>query len=268
MSTLNPLLPQPRLVDAGAPFRWIKLGFDDLRACPGPSLFYGVCFAAMGFVFFFALRDRPHYFAAVTAGFMLLGPALAIGLYDLSRRRERHEPCALHPSLTVWRTNLANLALFSLLLIVIYLLWSRASLVTFALFFSGALPDLRTLLLQLLQGDNLAFLLIWLAVGGLFAALVFAISIVSIPLMLDRQVDAITAALTSLRVLARNPGAMAMWAAIIAWLGAASLLMWLVGIVVAGPLLGHASWHAYRELIEPAGEIPEVDAGDTLSGLA
>lgn len=243
---------QPRQVDAAAPFRWIKLGFDDLRASPGPSFFYGACFAIMGFIFLFALRDRPHYFAAVTAGFMLLGPALAIGLYDLSRRRERGEPAALTPTLTAWRDNLSNIALFSLVLIVIYLIWSRASLVTFALFFSGPLPDVRSMMVQVLRLDNLGFLLIWLGVGGLFALLVFAISIVTIPLMLDRKVDAITAALLSMRVLARNPGAMAMWAAIIAWLGSASLLMWLVGIVIAGPLLGHATWHAYRDLIEEA----------------
>jgi uncharacterized membrane protein len=250
MTEPKPDFPRPRQVDAGAPFQWIRLGLADLRACPGASLFYGLCFALAGYLIAWILRDQPQYLAAAGAGFLLLAPALSIGIYEISRRRERNEPCSLAPTLTAWRANMANIGLFSLVLLVIFLVWARASLVTFALFFTGAMPDMRSMLIQLSNPENLDFVLAWLVVGAVFALLVFAISVVSIPLMMNRRNDAVTAALVSLQVVAKNPGAMAMWAAIIAWAGAAGLLMGFLGIIVVAPLLGHATWHAYRELVE------------------
>lgn len=250
MTEPKPDFPRLRQVDAGAPFEWIRLGLADLRACPGPSLFYGLCFALAGYLIAWILQGQPQYLAAATAGFLLLAPALSIGIYALSRRRERGEPCALAPTLTAWGANSANLGLFSLVLLVIFLVWARASMLTFALFFTGAMPDIRSLLIQLANPENLGFLLVWLAVGAAFALLAFAISVVAIPLMLDRRQDAVTAALASVRVVAANPGAMLMWAAIIAWATAAGLLMGFLGIIFVAPLLGHASWHAYRALVE------------------
>lgn len=244
--------PQLNRVDIAAPFGWMGRGLDDMRACLGASLFYGVCFTAMGYLLAFVLRHEPQYLAAVTAGFLLLTPSLAIGLYDLSRRRERGEPCSLLQSMTAWRSNIANIGLFSMLLLVVFLVWARASLVTFAMFFSGSLPTIADLMRQILVPENYVFLAVWLAVGFLFANLVFAVSVVSVPLMMDRQCDAITAVLASIQVVFRNPLAMGVWAAIIAWATAAGLLMGFIGIIVVGPLLGHATWHAYRELVGPA----------------
>ncbi|MDP1957255.1 MAG: DUF2189 domain-containing protein, partial [Rhodocyclaceae bacterium] len=133
---------------------------------------------------------------------------------------------------------------------VIFLVWARASLVTFAMFFSGSMPDIKSMLIQLAAPENYGFLFLWLGVGSIFALLAFSISIIAIPLMIDRHSDAVTAALASIQVLLKNPGAMAMWAAIIAWTGAASLLMGFLGLIFVAPLLGHASWHAYRDLVE------------------
>lgn len=246
----NPM-PRIRTVDPAAPFLWIRRGLADMRACPGPSLFYGVCFAFMGFVLTYVLQGQPEYLAAAAAGFLILGPALTIGVCAISQRREIGARCALLPTLVAWKNNTANLGLFSLVLIVIFLVWARASLVTFALFFSSAMPDLQSMLTQLAAPENYGFIFLWLGVAALFALLSFSISVIAVPLMIDRQSDAITAALTSIQVLLKNPGAMAMWAAIIAWTGAASLLMGFLGLIVVAPLLGHASWHAYRELIEP-----------------
>lgn len=246
----KPDFPRLRQVDAGAPFQWIKLGLADLRSCPAASLFYGLCFALAGYLIAWILQGRPQYLAAATAGFLLLAPALSIGIYALSRRRERGEPCALVPTLTAWRANMANIGLFALVLLAIFLVWARASLVTFALFFTGSIPDVRSMLMQLSSPENLGFLIVWLAVGAAFALLVFAISVVSIPLMMDRRQDAVTAALTSIRVVISNPWAMLMWTGVIAWAGAAGLLMGFLGIIFVAPLLGHATWHAYRALLE------------------
>lgn len=249
MTEPKPDFSRLRQVDAGAPFEWIRLGLADLRACPVASLFYGLCFALAGYLIAWSLQGQPQYLAAAVAGFLLLAPALSIGIYALSRRRERGEPCALAPTLTAWRANMANIGLFSLVLLVIFIVWARASMFTFALFFTGAMPDMRSMLTQLANPENLGFLLVWLAVGAAFALLVFAISVVSIPLMMDRHQDAVTAALASIQVVARNPGAMLMWAAIIAWATAAGLLMGFLGIIFVAPLLGHATWHAYRALL-------------------
>lgn len=250
MMETKPDFPRLRRVDAGAPFQWIKLGLADLKACPSAGLFYGFCFALAGYLIAWILRDRPQYLAAATAGFLLVAPALSIGIYEVSRRRERGEPCALAPTLTAWRANAANLGLFSLVLLAVFLVWARASLVSFAMFFSDAMPDIRNMLIQVVRPDNFGFLAVWLGIGALFALLVFAISVVAIPLMMDRRLDAVTAALTSMRVVIENPGAMTMWAAVIAWAGAAGLLMGFIGIIVVAPLLGHATWHAYRELVD------------------
>jgi len=238
-----------RPIELHTPFAWLRAGLADLRASPLPSLFYGLCFAVIGYALAFALRYQPQLFVAASAGFMLLGPALAIGLYELSRRREAGLPLRLAPTLTAWRNNFHHLALFSMVLMVIYLVWTRASALSFTLFFSGSLPTLTAMVQLIVAPENLTFLGIWLGIGFFFATLVFLISATTVQMMLDRNTDAISAALTSLRVVATNPGAMAVWAAIIAWATAAALLMGFIGIIVVGPLLGHASWHAYRSMV-------------------
>jgi uncharacterized membrane protein len=132
-------------------------------------------------------------------------------------------------------------------LIVLELLWGRASLVVIAVFFNTGMPSSVGVMQAVFNPDNLDFVLAYTVVGGAFAMLVFAIAVVSIPMILDRDTDAITAAITSLEVVVNNTAVMLLWGALIAVLVAASLLLpWAVGLVVAGPLLGHASWHAYR----------------------
>ncbi|MDP1526179.1 MAG: DUF2189 domain-containing protein [Rhodocyclaceae bacterium] len=249
-TTLQRPLLEIRTIELHTPFAWLHAGLADLRAAPLPSLFYGLCFAVIGYGLAYALRYQPQLFAAASAGFMLLGPALAIGLYELSRRREAGLPLRLVPSLTAWRNNFHHLALFSMVLMVVFLVWTRASELSFTLFFSGSSPTLADMVRLIVAPDNVSFLGIWLGIGFFFATLVFLISATTVQMMLDRNTNAISAVLTSLQVVATNPGPMAVWAAIIAWATAAALLMGFIGIIVVGPLLGHASWHAYRSLVD------------------
>ena len=245
-----PAFPKIRDVPVEQPLQWLKRGWHDLLSCPVASLFYGLCFAAGGALMVLALGGAPEYIAAVTTGFLIGGPFFAIGLYEISRRRERGQPCSLGPTLTAWKGNAGNLGLFTAILLVLFLVWARASMVVFALFYSGEMPTLSGFLRHVVSTDHLGFLAAYFAIGGLFALIAFAISLISIPLMLDRGHDAITAAIASVRALFANPAAMFVWAGLIALLGALGLLTFLAGMLVIGPLLGHATWHAYRDLVE------------------
>ena len=234
-----------------APFDWLRRGAADLKTCGFASLFYGLCFAGTGILLLLAFRHAVQLVTAVTTGFMLVGPFFAIGLYELSRRREAGEALDLAATLAVWRRNLAAIGIYSLILIVLYLVWARASLVMFALFYQGGMPTLESFMAQILRFDNLEFLLAYLVVRAIFASLVFAFSVVSIPLMLDRNQDAVTAMLASFLALVRNLPMMLVWAALIVALTAVGVATAFIGLVFLMPLVGHATWHAYRALIDP-----------------
>ena len=243
--------PTIRNVGFGAPFQWIDRGFSDLKACPVASLFYGFCFTAMGLLVTFVFEHAYQYTSAVTTGFLLLAPFFAMGLYELSRRRELGQACALAPTLTVWRRNAGNIAVFAAVLTVIFLIWARASLVVFAIFYTREMPNLSGFLGQVLSMENLEFLLVYFGVGFVFALLVFAVSVVSIPLMLDRNQDAVTSMLASIRALAENPMPLLVWAALIVGLTLLGFMSFHIGLAVLMPVVGHATWHAYRDLVEP-----------------
>ncbi len=241
--------PAIRPVSASAPLRWIAKAGLDLRAAPLPGLFYGTAFALMGWAIYFVFRHAYEYVSALTAGFLLLGPFLCTGLYDISRQIERGGTARLAPTLTAWRANLGAFSLFALILTVLMLIWARASLVTFALFFASGMPTLTGFMSRVLSVEHWDFVLTWLAVGAVFAAIVYAVSVVSVPMMLDRGTDTVVAALTSVRALLANPGPLILWAALIVLLIGAGFATLFIGLVVTAPLVGHATWHAYREIV-------------------
>ncbi|MCF8177635.1 MAG: DUF2189 domain-containing protein [Sulfuritalea sp.] len=234
-----------------APFEWLRRGADDLKACGVASIFYGASFAIAGALLWLSFRHAVEMVTAVTTGFMLVGPFFAIGFYELSRRRETGEPLQLKPTLAVWRVNMPCMGIYSLILIVLYLIWARASLVMFALFYEGGMPTLKSFIAQISKFDNIEFLIAYLAVGGIFASLVFAFSVVSIPMMLDRGQDTITAMIASFLALVRNLPVMLVWGALIVLLTVLGFALGFAGLILTMPLVGHATWHAYRALIEP-----------------
>jgi len=140
---------------------------------------------------------------------------------------------------------------FAAVLTVIFLIWARASLVVFAIFYTREMPNLSGFLTQVLSMENLEFLLVYCGVGFIFALLVFAVSVVSIPLMLDRNQDAVTSMLASIRALAENPLPLLVWAALIVGLTLLGFMSFHIGLAVLMPVVGHATWHAYRDLVEP-----------------
>jgi len=244
--------PFPPINDVGpdAPLRWLAAGLADLRRAPAASMFYGAAFALMGWLIHYVFQHAYEYTSALTGGFLLVGPFVCTGLYDISRRLERGETVRLAPTLTAWRANLGAFSLFALMLTIVTLVWARASLVTFALFFStSGMPTLSNFLAHVVSPEHWDFVATYFAVGSLFAAIVFAIGVVSVPMMLDRGTDTVVAALTSVRALFENFGTLLLWAILIVVVIGAGFATLFVGLVVAAPVIGHATWHAYRELV-------------------
>ncbi|MDH4113990.1 MAG: DUF2189 domain-containing protein, partial [Burkholderiaceae bacterium] len=137
---------------------------------------------------------------------------------------------------------------------VILLVWARASLVTFALFFSSGMPTLKNFFGQVISAEHVDFLVTYFAVGGVFATIVFAVSVVSVPMMLDRGTDTVVAALTSVRAIFTNPLPLLLWAILIVLIVGLGFATLFIGLVVAVPWIGHATWHAYQDLVEAASD--------------
>jgi len=230
------------------PLRWLQLGWRDFIRCPAIGLFYGGCFMVMGWALMWVYRQAPAYMLALSAGFLLMGPFLCLGLYRASQRLEQGEKPGFSDSLMAWDTRIGQLGIFGFVLLVLEMLWGRATLVIFAVSFDG-MPDFKGSLLALLDPENLAFIVAWAAVGALFASLIYAISVVSIPMILHRQTDAITAGLTSMRLVLTQTPVMLAWALTITVIVGLAMLPWFAGLLIAGPVVGHASWHAYRAAV-------------------
>jgi uncharacterized membrane protein len=237
-----------QVLNFAAPFRWLALGWRDFTRAPAIGLFYGACFTLMGWLLWTIFQHAPAYTLALSAGFLLAGPFLCLGLYDVSRKLERGQRPDFGGSLMAWNARTGTMAIFGGVLLILEMLWGRAALIVFALSFEG-MPDFRGSILKLFEPENLGFIVAYVAVGGVFAGLIFAISVVSMPMILDRQTDAITAGLTSLRLCLTQPGAMLLWGALITALVVLALLPWFAGLLVVGPVVGHASWHAYRAAV-------------------
>ncbi|MBV2217077.1 MAG: DUF2189 domain-containing protein [Diaphorobacter sp.] len=240
--TLNPL----RWLD---PLRWLALGARDMMAAPGVALFYGTWFWGMALLLGWVFQARPEYTMSFASGCLLMGPFLAMGLYDTSRRREQGLAPDLGESLTCWDRHLGSMGMLVLVLVVLELLWGRASLVVFAVFFNTGMPSTTGVVQAVFNPGNWQFVAVYLLVGSVFAALVFSSMVVSIPMILDRDTDALTAGIASMRVVVENPGVMLLWGLLITALVALSLFAWGAGLLVVGPVLGHASWHAYRAAV-------------------
>ncbi len=249
-----PLLPAGRNVPLGAPFRWLARGWADLRSTGFRGAFYGAVFVAMGFAIAAIYATRWQLTMGMIAGFFLVGPFVCTGIYELSRQRERAEPVDLAASFSCWRRNLGAIAFFAAILTFAMIVWARVSVVTFALFSNTDFPTMQGVIRQIFSFENPEFLLVWVGVGFVFATLVFAISVVSVPMMLDRRIDTMLSIFTSVRALFTNAAPLSLWAALIVLLIGASLLLWFVPLVLTAPLVGHATWHAYRDLVEPASD--------------
>jgi uncharacterized membrane protein len=238
------------------PLAWLVLGWQDLRRCPGPALLHGAGLAFFGAALAWAARGEFWLLAGAFSGFLLVAPVLATGLYAISRALSRSEPAGLRTALAAWRPHDGRLVAFGLLLALAgtgWVLTSAALITRFAVAPVNNPADF--LRVVVLRPDSLLFEA-WLALGGVLAAPIFASSVVAIPLLLDRRIGLLAAVLTSWRAVLANPAPLALWAALIMGLTLAGMATAMLGLVLVVPLLGHASWHAYRELVD-ATDLPE-----------
>jgi len=248
---LRATVPTIRRVPAGRITDWLAAGWRDLKANPIPSLAYGLLFGLGGDLILLASIGHPHLFSVAVSGFFLVAPLLATGLYELSRQHAKGTHPIFIDSLRAFRNNGESIALFGVALALIIILWERVSAIVFALLSHGAAGDIAQFMSQtIISGQNVSFVLAWLALGGMLALLTFALSVVSVPLMLDRNADVVTAMLSSLHAFAANTGTLLLWAATIVALTLFGFATLLFGLVIIMPILGHASWHAYRDLVE------------------
>jgi len=230
------------------PLRWLALGWADFRRAPAIGLFYGACFTVMGWALMRVYQHAPAYLLALSAGFLLVAPFLCLGIYHVSRELQAGRKPDFGASLMAWESRMGQLGIFAFVLLVLEMLWARSTLVIFAVTFDG-MPDFKGSIAALFDPENITFIVAWAIVGAIFATLIFSVSVVSMPMLLDRATDAITAALTSLRLVLTQAPVMFFWGALIAAITFVAMAPAFVGLVVVAPVIGHASWHAYRAAV-------------------
>jgi uncharacterized membrane protein len=239
-------------------FDCLRRGIDDFMAMPSHVVFLSVIYPLAG-VFFAYLAmgyDLLPLVYPLAAGFALVAPVAAIGVYELSRRREKGLHASWREAFGVFRSrSTPAIAALALTLLGLFVVWLLAAQTIYTYAFNGAQPvSLEQFIKDIFStGEGWTLILIGNAVGFLFALAAFTISVVSFPLLLDRRVGFSAAVATSLEAVRVNPGVMAIWAAIIAALLAIGSLPFLIGLAVVLPVLGHATWHLYRKVVDADG---------------
>jgi uncharacterized membrane protein len=244
--------PVPHAVPFDAPWMWLAAGWRDLWTVPAVGLTYGATFAGAAAALAILLWSYEAHalFPAFAGGFMLVAPFLAMGLYDASRRLAAGEPATLGMAATAAFHAKGQAAFFGVSLMIVFLVWLELAFILLMLFLGGrGLPPPSEFLPTLLfTASGLGLLIVGSCIGGLLAALVFAMSAISVPMLLEERLDAVTAMRASVNAVRLNIKPMALWAALIAVMISAGFATLLAGLALAFPLIGHATWHAYRHI--------------------
>ncbi|WP_216366747.1 DUF2189 domain-containing protein [Halovulum dunhuangense] len=230
-------------------------GWSDFRRAPAFGLFFGAVFSAVGVVICLQLVvwGTSYWALPIMAGFPLIGPFAAVGLYDVSRRLEQGASLDWGEVLgVIARERGRQIPSMAFVTLFFFLAWVYFAHLIFALSFGLAAPVTGGPVEMLTSPPGLVMLAVGTVVGGGLALLLFAITVVSVPMLLDREVDVITAMITSVRTVVENRGPMLAWAAAVAGLSALAMIPLFLGMMVIFPVLGHASWHLYRRVIGPA----------------
>jgi uncharacterized membrane protein len=248
--------PPIRRIPLTRPFHWLRLGWRDLIRVPGPSLLHGALVAAGGWIVLGLTLRYWYLLPGAFSGFLLVGPIVATGLYELSRQLEAGRRPGFENVVAAWQRGTRPLVWLGLLLVLAGTAWVLVSAILFALFVSAPITGLTSVLRHIVLSEGSMLFPVWITLGGLGASLVFAVTVVSAPLLLDRDVDMASALLTSVRAVGENPAAMALWAVLIMLATGVAMLTLMLGFVLVVPWIGHATWHAYRDAVDASGLPP------------
>lgn len=249
-------MPQAARVPFDAPWGWLEAGWRDLWTIPSVSLAYGAIFSSIAAMLIGGLYavSMHSLFPALAGGFLLTGPVAAMGLYEASRRLSRGMSVRMSDVFGAGRNSNGQLGFMGVIVLFMFMVWVQLAFLLLMLFLGGAglPPPSEFVHMLLFTPRGLGLLIVGTIVGGLIASAVFAVTAVSVPMLLDREVDAVTAARASIMAVIQNPKPMALWAGLIVVLIGAGIATLLVGLVIAFPLIGHATWHAYRQMFPQA----------------
>ncbi len=240
---IKPMVAPVRQVGMDAPIRWLKMGWNDFKRVKRLSLTYGIVMMIISMLVTYVAYSAGSIVLsiAMVAGFFFMGPAIAIGLYSMSRQLENGVTPQFLRCLKEGKKNLSDELVLSFVFLIIFLIWARSASMVHIFF-----PSISHMELM----DWVKFLSIGSAVGAIFAALVFTFGAFSIPMLMDRKVDAITAILTSISAVLRNKIVMIYWGLLIVVIILVGIATFFIGFAVLLPIVGHATWHAYREVVD------------------
>ena len=240
----------------------LKSGLADFQRAPVYGLFFGLVFSVVGITISMALfqGEISYWIFPVAAGFPLIGPFAAVGLYEVSRRLEVGEEVSWGPILSAgFRHGNSQLPLYAVFAIMAFLAWIVLARVIFAVSFGTAsMTNVMTSFDIFLTAPGLAMLIIGTAVGAALAVLIFSVSVIAVPLLLDQDIDVVTAMITSLKATVENRDAMVLWGFIVAAATTVAMLPLFLGMILVFPVLGHGSWHLYRKSIDTRADIKQT----------
>ena len=241
-------------VNLHSPLRWLAKGWADLRRNPVPGLFHGLLITAFGAALLWSAGDRFWLLAGAFSGFLIVAPVLATGLYEVSRHLACGQQIGLPGVWRLWRSGDARLVRFGLLLGLAGTGWVLTSAALITLWSPQPIRNPLDFLYHVVLVREVGLFEAWLVLGALLAAPVFASTVVALPMLVDRPVSVRAAVFRSWRAVSMYPGPATLWAVLIALLAGLSMASLLLGLVVLIPLIGHASWHAYRDLTDGDGQ--------------
>jgi uncharacterized membrane protein len=254
-TTQTPSVHQIRQLSFADVLSCLETGMIDFRRAPVFGLFFGGIFSVTGIVIFLQLLvwGSSYWVLPIAVGFPLLGPFLAVGLYEVSRRLEAGEPLDWAAIITVpLKKQSGQIPSMVFVALFFYLVWVYMAHLIFALSFGlKPLTNVMTSSDILFTQEGVVMLFAGTLVGGALAGLLFAVSVVSIPMILDRDIDVVNAMITSVRVVLQNKGPMLLWGLIIAVTSMVAMVPGFLGMLIVFPVLGHATWHLYRKAVAP-----------------
>lgn len=248
-----------------APWSWLKNGFQDLKRAPGVSLSYGLIFVLGGALICALLwfTGGGEAIPVALSGFALIGPALAIGIYQVSRALERGETPRFRVVISRYPSRISQIGFLSIILVLLLLLWFRIAQILLIVWAPGGALDPGSFIeFVLTTPDGLTFLVIGTVSGAILASIAFAISVLAFPMLIDQDVDAITALVASVKSVFTQPFVMLTWAWLIAFMVIAGSAFFIIGLALTFPWIAHASWYAYKDFAPE----PEPSAAARKSG--